>query len=421
VSELKEKLREVQEQNGQLQQQLGKQQQLIEVLTEKVSALEQADKQRAGEYQSLKSGIGGQTAPATAETKKPFAIGKAIISAEGGLAFFHSERKGKFPNAESRVDEAKLFLDAPIWDDVYFFAELNLTRRESPSENVKVGELYLDFENVSRLWNQDRMLNVRVGRFDTPFGEEYLVRDAIDNPLIAHSLSDLWAVDEGIGFYGRIGKVDYAVAVQNGGDDTLHDFDADKAVAGRVGCEPKEWLRVSASAMRTGDLNQDDDFVSAMWIGNGFFRALGDPATTETFHAELFEGDVQLRFPRGHFKAAGGYAHFDDDDSAADNERDIYFYYVEGLYEFTRRFYGAARFSQMLVQDGYPLVGLGDFGKYFFQEQTENLWLLTVGGGYRWSRDLILKAEYNFQGGEEVGGGSRDHENMFAVELAFRF
>jgi len=49
------------------------------------------------------------------------------------------------------------------------------------------------------------------------------------------------------------------------------------------------------------------------------------------------------------------------------------------------------------------------------------LWLLTVGGGYRWSRDLILKAEYNFQGGEEVGGGSRDHENMFAVELAFRF
>jgi hypothetical protein len=71
----------------------------------------------------------------------------------------------------------------------------------TPEENdlsLRFGELYLDCEDVSRLWGQDRMLNLRVGRFYIPFGEEYLDRFAIDNPLISHSVSDLWGEDNGV-------------------------------------------------------------------------------------------------------------------------------------------------------------------------------------------------------------------------------
>jgi hypothetical protein len=95
-------------------------------------------------------------------------------------------------DAEFRIDEAKLFVEAPIWGDVYFYSELNLATREESNVALHLGELYLDFENVSQLWNCDRMLNLRIGRLDIPFGEEYLTRDAIDNPLISHSLVDFW-------------------------------------------------------------------------------------------------------------------------------------------------------------------------------------------------------------------------------------
>src|SRR5204862_1142451 len=118
---------------------------------------------------------------------------------------------------------------APIWENVYFFTELNLMTREANDLSLQLGELYVDFENISRLWDRDRMLNLRVGRMDTPFGEEYQTRDAIDNPLISHSLSDLWGVDEGIELYGSVNKVSYAVAVQNGGVSGVRDFDGDKS------------------------------------------------------------------------------------------------------------------------------------------------------------------------------------------------
>src|SRR5207253_2373857 len=113
-------------------------------------------------------------------------VNKVSITAEGGVAFFHSDRDGIFPNSEFRVDELKLFLESPVMGDVYFFTELNLMTREAYDLGLELGEAYLDFENISKLWHQDRTLNLRIGRMDIPFGEEYQFRDAIDNPLISH-------------------------------------------------------------------------------------------------------------------------------------------------------------------------------------------------------------------------------------------
>jgi hypothetical protein len=115
------------------------------------------------------------------------------------------------PNDEFKVDEARLFVEAPIVENVYFFGEVNLATREQPDIQARLGELYLDIENISQLWHNDHLLNARVGRLYTPYGEEYLTRYAIDNPFISHSLSDLWGVDEGIELYGRAGKMSYCV------------------------------------------------------------------------------------------------------------------------------------------------------------------------------------------------------------------
>ncbi|HMC26446.1 MAG TPA: hypothetical protein VKM56_01490, partial [Verrucomicrobiae bacterium] len=210
-----EQLKELKRQNEALQQQLQNQQKLIDGLTQKVTDVQNnaaGENDQAGEPPAMPS-----------RGFSPLQLGKVHLSGEGGAAFFHSGSHGPFPNSEFRIDEAKLFIEASLWKDVYFFSEVNITTRESMDEFMQIGELYVDFENLSRFWNRDGWLNLRVGRMDIPFGEEYLTRDAIDNPLISHSLTDIWGVDEGLEIYGSIAKFQYALAVQNGGHPALRD------------------------------------------------------------------------------------------------------------------------------------------------------------------------------------------------------
>src|SRR5262245_27313369 len=178
-TEAKRQMRQLQQQNEALQQQMRKQQELIDELIRKVNQLQITDDQLKAEREQA-----GQHDDAQPRAASPVAaqLGKIHLSGEGGVGFFHSQPQGQFPNSEFRVDEAKLVIEAPIWGEVYVFSEINLFTREQGGPELKAGELYLDAENLSRLWQQDRQLNLRVGRFDIPFGEEYLTRDAIDNP-----------------------------------------------------------------------------------------------------------------------------------------------------------------------------------------------------------------------------------------------
>ena len=219
-----------------------------------------------------------------------FNFGNVHLSGEGGAGFFETGSHGAFPNGEFRVDEAKLFVDAQVWGDVYAFAELNLASREEPDVILNLGELYVDVEDISKLWGRTGQLNARIGRLDIPFGEEYLTRDVIDNPLISRSLSDLWGVDEGVEVYGALGKFSYVLAVQNGGVPDTRDFNADKAVTGRLSYDPSPRLHFSLSGMRTGDLSAPKDVLSAEWFGCGFFRPLGGTV----FHANLVEADAAV-------------------------------------------------------------------------------------------------------------------------------
>src|SRR5206468_8015250 len=102
-----------------------------------------------------------------------------------------------------------------------------LLTREANAESFQLGELYVDFENVSGAWGARGLLGLRAGRINIPFGEEYLVRGPVANPLVSHSLSDIWGVDEGLEAYGRVGPLHYVAAIQNGGTSRLHDFNAD--------------------------------------------------------------------------------------------------------------------------------------------------------------------------------------------------
>lgn len=404
---LEEEVRLLREQNAGLQKQVQKQGDLLEALAQKVKDLEGARENPSA------------TADETVLAQSGLNFGKVNLSGEGGLAFFNTGSEGFAPHSEFRVDEARLFIEAPIWREVYFYSDVDLATRENTDLGLYLNELYLDFEDVSQLWGRDSQLNVRAGRLNIPFGEEYLTRNAIDNPLISHSMSDLWGVDPGVELYGAAGKFNYVVAVQNGGGSGVQDFTGDKSVAGRIGFDPGRHWHFSVSGMRTGDIDAQDEFTSAEWFGTGFFQSLGSPATTR-FHVDAVEGDVTARWQNGQVSAFGGYARYGDNDPAAHNGRDIFYYSIEGVQQLPKKFFAAARFSQILADQGVPVVGYGSSDEYFSSLTTE-LWRLSLGLGYRFSDRLVLKTEYSFERGRELGGEKRNQEDFFGTEAAFKF
>lgn len=407
---LLQQMRVLREQNALLKQQLQQQGVQLDKLSRAVNNLEAANTERENAPEdNAPVGKGG------------FNLGKVNFSGEGGVAFFNSGSDGFAPGSNFRVDEARLFIEAPIWNEVYFYSDVDLATRENDNTQLFLNELYLDFQDVSQLWGRDDQFNVRVGRMNIPFGEEYQTRNAIDNPLVSRSLPDIWGVDPGVEIYGRLGKFSYVAAVQNGsGANGVQDFNGDKSVTGRIGFDPNKHWHFSVSGMRTGDLNSPSDYLSALWIGNGFFRSLGSASTT-AFHASLAEADATARWNGGHVSVFGGYARYGDNDPTADNGRNLYFWSVEGVQDLPKKFYAAARFSEIRAPGGFPIVGYGNFHDYYFSDLSTELWRLSLGLGYRFSDQLVLKAEYSFERGRESDGMPRNHEDFLGTEAAFKF
>ena len=132
------RLEALQQQNEALQSQLRQQQQLIDSLQRDVAKIHQADDQRDTDKQNPQAAA---TEPAESTKSSGFNFGKVHLSGEGGAGIFETGSQGQFPNAEFRVDEAKLFVDAQVWEDVYAFAEINLATREEPDVDLHLGEM----------------------------------------------------------------------------------------------------------------------------------------------------------------------------------------------------------------------------------------------------------------------------------------
>ncbi len=407
---LEQEVRELRAENTALKKQVQQQGGLLDRLAQKVGELETNGVARGNEAAENSD----------VPTQSGMNFGKVNLSGEGGVAFFNTGSEGFAPHSNFRVDEARLFVEAPVWNEVYFYGDVDLATRENNNLNLQLGELYLDFQDVSQLWGHDNQFNVRAGRMNVPFGEEYLTRNVIDDPLISRSISDLWGYDPGIEIYGSLGRFSYVVAAQNGsGANGVQDFDGDKSVVAKICFDPNRHWHFSVSGMRTGDVNAQNDFTTAEWFGSGFFQSLGSSATT-TFHANLAEGDVTARWSSGHVSAFGGYARYVDNDPAADNSRDIFYFSVEGVQQLPHKFYAAARFSEILSDKGVPMVGYGNSNEYFSELATE-LWRLSFGIGYRFSDRLVVKTEYSLERGKELDGESRDQEDFFGTEAAFKF
>jgi hypothetical protein len=421
--------------NRQLQAQVDRQQKIIDALEARMDALEQ----QRGAANSAGTGGGATNSAATsgaaannaaAESAAtdsapggrvpPSEGGTVRLSGEVGLAYFQSGSDGQFSNGEFRVDEARIYLEAPVWANVFFHSETDLVTREAVDNNLHFATLYADIEGLPNPWGDDKLANLRVGRIDIPFGEEYQVRDVMENVLISHSLSDVWGMDGGVEGYGSAGRVSYVAALMDGGNNILHNDHSSKSAAGRIGYSGADWWTVSASAMRTGRLSSAGDPVSAVWFGSGFFRSLGPGATR--YWADLYEADAALKWKTGTLKGAAGLARYNDNAPVPVDSRRINYYYIEGTQNLLDRLYGSVRYSAIHAPGGYYLEGQGGADEYYFGSVlTTQLERLSVGLGYRFGDPLVLKVEYSPEWGQTVSSGPRDGENLFSSELGFKF
>jgi hypothetical protein len=410
--------REVMAANARLQATVEAQQQEIAELRSRVDQLDHASTRQESTVADLRDRV-DHAAPIEASGRAPDGR-RLLFSGDAAVAFFAGAADSQFPDDEFRVDETTLRVEAEAARGIYLAGELQLTTRETRDEAFHLGEWYLEFENLGGVTTPDRLFNLRVGRVDIPFGEEYQRRGPLEDALITHSLSDIWGTDEGVELFGASGRASYAVAVQNGNTSRLRDFTSDKSVTARIGFDPGPRLHLSASAMRTGKLDAMNDGFSEIWFGNVVFRPIGSTGTT-SFHADLAEFDATWSWEGGRLEGAVGRARYDDDDPLADNRRRFTYFQVEAFQHLTSRLYGAARYSRIHVGGGYPLAGLGNLSEYFFGPWTTDLWRLSIGGGYRFNPAVLFKLEYAWEQGDLRNGNARDNTGLFAAEAVVGF
>ncbi|HYC56074.1 MAG TPA: hypothetical protein VEL28_14160 [Candidatus Binatia bacterium] len=361
----------------------------------------------ASELPALPSAAQASTpAPATETLARPwyqnidlfgFVAGGLVWTGEGG-----TDEKASFLNYQGNLE-----LRAQAWEDVFVHSELAISQIGFEDElNVRVGELYIHLADVGATFlSRPGSIGVKLGRFDVPFGEDYLTRDVLDNPLITWSAAIPYAVDEGILVHGQIRGLFWIASAMNGSLGRAGDDDAEKFFSLKLYGNLAEALYVSASAYWNGDTS-----AAAMGLGGSYWMPIGSwdyfssagASSSDKVDAYSYELDLRYDLPSAsHVKAQFGQVFVDDDDD--DFSRTIYYGQVEPLWNlgatFDGRVYLAARASIVGTFDGdegYVFEGrpFAD-GSDSFGYDTESMWRIALGLGYRPNDRMLLKLEWS--------------------------
>jgi hypothetical protein len=250
-------------------------------LLEKIERLEQ----RVQELESQQQG--GAESSRTVDWSRRVRLGGSA-----NTGFFGGAPDSLLDPDGFKIWDARFFLDAYLGEDVRMGETLlmrdvglnfewNLVRIGSADNNV--GELYVDFQGIGG----SDWLNFQVGRFQIPVGEAYLQysRGYSKNFFVSNSFGPWWW-DEGVRMYGAssggdaFGRVGYVFSVSDGDTPFNTESDSDKQVTGKLFYEPWHWLRLSASALRTGELGATGANASgAPWLGEMWARPIGASST----------------------------------------------------------------------------------------------------------------------------------------------
>jgi hypothetical protein len=215
------------------------------------------------------------------------------ISGSSSLDYLSGGSYGLYDHGTMKVWDTRFFLDADLARDVKvgdtvafrdagFTFEWNLVRLGYLANNL--GDVYVDFRKLA----DQSWLNFQAGRFQIPFGENYLRfgRGLQNDPFVALSAPPPWFWDEGVKLWGTAmeGKLGYALSVTDGEGGLNNATNGSQQVSLKLAADPTEWLHLSVSGLRSGVLGTNSSpAVAALWLGEMIPSAFGLMSGTQNF------------------------------------------------------------------------------------------------------------------------------------------
>jgi hypothetical protein len=406
------------------------------------------------------SASSGQGAPAgDARGELPSTLDRFHLSGNADLEFIYGQSNAFASGTRFLIDNARVYLDVDLAREVTlgsgllaqeasFYIEGDLYREARFTGTV--GSLYLRLDGLGGV----REINVKLGRFLVPFGEEYrrFSEGRPENPLLSFSVAAPYGWDQGILAFGPLfeDEVRYFLAVTSGDAYFNQGSGAGVSVDGKLTVRPAPWIELSVSGLHVNRMGTPaHPAQSALeWSGENL-RPLGYGSAVPSFQdgavlppdpdARLrdvgaWEGDLVLHAEEwGRLWLGYGGVQIHSGGSSL-YDRSLRYAVVEALFEMRalagdlEPFYLAARWSVIGTFDsgrGYLLGGLnaGDSLGWNTERVTE----LSVGAGFRMTSTIVFKIEASSFDFDLVRGVTPDlksgatHRNYAGVGVSVHF
>lgn len=352
------------------------------------------------------------------------------ISGFVGAGYFETGDAGTQPDGGFEVRQAHLFVEAEVWDDTSVFVELRPVPhgRDDRGDDL-TGEIYAHFRHLLGD-GVTSDLGAKVGRFDIPFGEEYLWQDQTDNPLITPSAPFPYGFDEGVLLYGHVGGVHGVGAVMDGSNDRSVDEAGGVAVSGKLYGEPFDCLYLSGS----GIINPQAA-VSAFQFGGSYIYPVGwmmpstlGASSAATVESQFVQADLVWKpFEGAELSSFAGIGRVEDRDETF--SRVLEWLMIQPLVHITDDVYLALRYSTIRTRDEGEGFGLdGKFvsqGKKDFGYDAQSLNRFSAGIGWRANPHTLVKFEVGRDRYSLIEGSpflaDNDERDFIGLQVALSF
>ncbi len=379
------------------------------------------------------------------------------ISGSANVGYFDGRENSPVGEGTFNVWDARLFLEADLGHDVMigscrairdmrFLFEWDAVRI-ARFDNM-IGELYVEFSGIA----DTGWLNLRVGRFQVPIGENYLrfSQGYKDNPFISNTVGGTWYWDEGLRLHGATedGRYGYFASLVDGETDLNLETDREKEVTLKLFAEPLEWLHLSVSGARAGEVGTGSvPGFGSLWFGEMAPTGIGAFTSVPTFQdgaavpdgppqvedVHLVAADAILDFERAaRLWLAGGIIDLDAERSSA-YDREVKYWIAELVLRGSLVSDSIEPLYLGLRADG---VGTYDRNEGYLHDfrllstlgyNVKSVEQGSIVAGWRVNEHVTIKAQYTFADVGVVRGATaaiRDAAeamDFFAIEVAASF
>ena len=347
-------------------------------------------------------------------------LAKLKIKGRAALGFFDSGKAGSYPAGSFEMPDAKIqFGFQP--DDINTLV-LRFNVNNATAQSPLMDYFFLQSKDfIPALKDSPFSLSTRLGRFKLGFGEETWTDNLVEGIVPSNSAARATVVDEGLEFAGKV-KLDkigleplgVVVSVSDGNSGVGSDSTASKAFMGKLYHNPIKPLYVSGSYYNSGELDSSSSEMSLAGVTSAIQSGMA-------WRRSVWELDARYDFGKGKkplepivFSDSKAivrlsYGEFKDD---GNRTRSGNLGFVDGIYNLTKKFDAAGRYSFIDMN--------GDVTATLNSVTANRYDRFSLGGGYHWSDNVILKLGYDWNKNSGPGVNDAD-DNLLSALVATQF